>query len=480
MFYGRKMALLTDLYELTMANGYFKTGNADRKAVFDLFYRNNPDNASYSVFAGLEDVLEYLAGLRFEEDDIAYLRSLSIFDDSFLEFLKDYRFRGDVYAFKEGSIVYPEEPLITVVAPLLDAQIVETGMLSLVNHESLIATKANRIVLAAKGRTVSDFGARRSHGFDAAFFGAKASYIGGVNSTATVLAGKEFHIPVSGTMAHAFVMAFDNEYDAFLAYSKIYPDNIVLLIDTYDVLSSGIQSAIKLAKDYLVPNGLKLKGVRIDSGDLAYLSKKCRKLLDQNGLEDTKIIASNSLDEYKIRSLIDQGAQLDSFGVGENLITSKSSPVFGGVYKLAAIEENGKLINKVKLSNTVEKITTPCFKEVYRVYSDKMAIADLLAFKDEEVGTTNPYPVVYPKKPWKKIEFTNVEYRKMHQKVMEDGKVIISLPSVSERRAFLRYQVEHELWEEEQRFEYPHIHYLDFTKALYAEKLRLVQESQNG
>lgn len=480
MFYGRNDALLTDLYELTMANGFFQTGNHTRKAVFDLFYRDNSDNASYSVFAGLEDVLEYLSGLRFEDSDIDYLRSLNIFGENFLDYLKDYHFTGDVYAFKEGSIVYPEEPLITIVAPLIDAQIVETAILSLVNHESLIATKANRIVLSSQGRAVSDFGARRSHGFDAALFGAKASYIGGVNSTATVLAGKKFGIPVSGTMAHSFIMAFDNEYEAFLAYSKIYPDNVVLLIDTYDVLSSGIRNAIRLAKDYLHPNGLKLKGVRIDSGDLAYLSKKCRKILDENGLTETKIIASNALDEYKIRSLIEQGAKIDSFGVGENLITSKSNPVFGAVYKLAAIESNGKLVNKVKLSNTVEKITTPCFKDVYRVYANGMAIADLLSLKDESVGESDPFPVVYPKKPWKKIEFSKVEYRKMHIKVMENGKVVVKLPSISERRDYLRYQVEHELWDEEKRFEFPHIHYLDFTKSLYDEKLRLVKESSNG
>ena len=480
MFYGRNEALMTDLYELTMANGYFQTGNAERKAVFDVFYRNNPDNASYSVFAGLEDVLCFLSGLSFSKDDIDYLRCLGIFSEPFLSYLSDYRFRGDVYAFKEGSIVYPEEPLVTIVAPLLDAQIVETAILSLINHESLIATKANRIVLAAKGRAVSDFGARRSHGFDAAVFGAKASYIGGVQSTATVLAGKMFGIPVSGTMAHSFVMAFDNEYDAFLTYSKIYPDNVVLLIDTYDVLGSGIQNAIRLAKEYLHPNGLKLKGVRIDSGDLAYLSKKCREALNYNGLEETKIIASNSLDEYKIRSLIDQGAKIDAFGVGENLITSKSNPVFGAVYKLAAIEKNGKLVNKVKLSNAVEKITTPCFKEVYRVFSGGKAIADLLSIKGEVVGDKDPYPVVYPLKPWKPIAFSHVEYRKMHEKVMEDGKILVPTPSIQERRDYLRHQIDNELWEEEQRFEYPHVHYLDFTKALYEEKLRLVKENSNG
>lgn len=480
MFYGRDMALLTDLYQLTMANGYFQTGNHDRKAVFDLFYRSNPDEASFSVFSGLEDVLEYLQGLRYEKDDIDYLRSLGLFQESFLEYLSHYRFRGDVYAFREGSIVYPEEPLITVVAPLIDAQLVETALLSLVNHESLIATKANRIVMAAQGRTVSDFGARRSHGFDAALFGAKASYIGGVHSTATVLGGKMFRIPVTGTMAHAFVMSYQKEYDAFLAYSKIYPGNVVLLIDTYDVLKSGLPNAIRLAKEYLHPNGLILKGVRIDSGDLSYLSKECRKALDENGLQETKIVVSNSLDEYKIRSLISQGAKIDSFGVGENLITARSCPVFGAVYKLVAVEQEGRMVNKVKISNTIEKITNPCFKEVYRVYDRGKAIADLLAFKEEEVGATVPYSVIDPRKPWKRIAFENVEYRKMHRLVMKDGGIVEPSPSMEERRDYLRHQIENELWDEEKRFEYPHRHYLDFTKSLYEEKKRLIQESANG
>lgn len=479
MFYRRDTALLTDLYQLTMANGYFQSGNAERKAVFDLFYRDNPDEASFSVFAGLEDVLEYLQGLSYTKEDLSYLRSLNLFGENFLDYLSKYRFKGDVYAFPEGSIVYPGEPLITVVAPLLDAQIVETAILSLVNHESLIATKANRIVMASQGRKVSDFGARRSHGFDAALFGAKASYLGGVDSTATVLAGKMFHIPVTGTMAHAFVMAYDKEYDAFLAYSRIYPDNVVLLVDTYDVLKSGLPNAIRLAKEELHPKGLALKGVRIDSGDLSYLSKECRRILDENGLEKTKIIVSNSLDEYKIRSLIAQGARIDAFGVGENLITSRSCPVFGAVYKLVAIEKDGKLFDKVKISNTIEKITTPGFKEVYRVYDKGKAIADLLSFKDEGVGKRSPYSVIDPLKPWKKLSFSDVEYRKMHRLVMKDGKIVLPSPSLAERRAFLRNQVEKELWDEEKRFEYPHRHYLDFTTALYEEKKRLIQEGMN-
>ncbi|MDD6469310.1 MAG: nicotinate phosphoribosyltransferase, partial [Bacilli bacterium] len=345
----RNITLLMDFYELTMSNGYFINNLKDDIAVFDLFYRKNPDDAAYSIFVGLEDIINYILNLHFYDEDINYLKSLNIFNDDFLNYLRNFKFSGDLYAFKEGSIVYPNVPLVTVVAPLIDCQLLETALLATVNHETLIATKANRIVLASKGRSVSDFGARRAHNIDSALYGAKAAYIGGVNSTATTLAGQLFNIPVSGTMAHSWVMAFDSEYEAFLSYAKLYPSNTILLIDTYDVINSGLKNAIKVAKDYLIPNGYKLKGVRIDSGDLAYLSKKTRKILDENGLNDTIIIASNSLDEYKISSLIEQGAKLDSFGVGENLITSKSDPVFGGVYKLAGIYKNNVLEPKIKI-----------------------------------------------------------------------------------------------------------------------------------
>ena len=473
----RNITLLMDFYELTMSNGYFINNLKDDIAVFDLFYRKNPDDAAYSIFVGLEDIINYILNLHFDDEDINYLRSLNIFNDDFLNYLRNFKFSGDLYAFKEGSIVYPNVPLVTVVAPLIDCQLLETAMLATINHETLIATKANRIVLASKGRSVSDFGARRAHNIDSALYGAKAAYIGGVNSTATTLAGQLFNIPVSGTMAHSWVMAFDSEYEAFLSYAKLYPSNTILLIDTYDVINSGLKNAIKVAKDYLIPNGYKLKGVRIDSGDLAYLSKKTRKILDENGLNDTIIVASNSLDEYKISSLIEQGAKLDSFGVGENLITSKSDPVFGGVYKLAGIYKNNVLEPKIKISATLEKITNPSFKEVYRLYNEEnKAIGDLLTLKDEIVDENTQ--VVDPLKPWKKIDLKQFKIKKMHHKIFEKGKLIYEIPSILDTRNYVRYQIDNELWDEEKRFVLPHTHYLDFSKALYDLKIKLIEENK--
>ena len=473
----RNITLLMDFYELTMSNGYFINNLKDDIAVFDLFYRKNPDDAAYSIFVGLEDIINYILNLHFDDEDINYLKSLNIFNDDFLNYLRNFKFSGDLYAFKEGSIVYPNVPLVTVVAPLIDCQLLETALLATVNHETLIATKANRIVLASKGRSVSDFGARRAHNIDSALYGAKAAYIGGVNSTATTLAGQLFNIPVSGTMAHSWVMAFDSEYEAFLSYAKLYPSNTILLIDTYDVINSGLKNAIKVAKDYLIPNGYKLKGVRIDSGDLAYLSKKTRKILDENGLIDTIIIASNSLDEYKISSLIEQGAKLDSFGVGENLITSKSDPVFGGVYKLAGIYKNNVLEPKIKISATLEKITNPSFKEVYRLYNEEnKAIGDLLTLKDEIIDENTQ--IVDPLKPWKKIDLKQFKIKKMHHKIFEKGKLIYEIPSILDTRNYVRYQIDNELWDEEKRFVLPHTHYLDFSKALYDLKIKLIEENK--
>ena len=473
----RNITLLMDFYELTMSNGYFINNLKDDIAVFDLFYRKNPDDAAYSIFVGLEDIINYILNLHFDDEDINYLKSLNIFNDNFLNYLRNFKFSGDLYAFKEGSIVYPNVPLVTVVAPLIDCQLLETALLATVNHETLIATKANRIVLASKGRSVSDFGARRAHNIDSALYGAKAAYIGGVNSTATTLAGQLFNIPVSGTMAHSWVMAFDSEYEAFLSYAKLYPSNTILLIDTYDVINSGLKNAIKVAKDYLIPNGYKLKGVRIDSGDLAYLSKKTRKILDENGLNDTIIVASNSLDEYKISSLIEQGAKLDSFGVGENLITSKSDPVFGGVYKLAGIYKNNVLEPKIKISATLEKITNPSFKEVYRLYNEEnKAIGDLLTLKDEIVDENTQ--IVDPLKPWKKIDLKQFKIKKMHHKIFEKGKLIYEIPSILDTRNYVRYQIDNELWDEEKRFVLPHTHYLDFSKALYDLKIKLIEENK--
>lgn len=356
--------MVFDLYEMTMANGYFEDKERDRDdyVSFDVFYRNNPDDGGFAIFAGLEQVLDYLEDLHFSAEDIEYLRSLHTFSEDFLEWLKDYHFRGDVYAMPEGTIVYPNEPLLTVYAPLIDAQLVETAILCQINHQSLIATKAQRIVKAAEGRAVSDFGARRAHNMDAAVYGARAAYIGGAASTATVLAGQMFGIPVSGTMAHSWVMYYDDEYTAFKRFSEIYPDNAILLVDTYDVLDSGVPNAIKVAHEVLEPMGKRLKGIRIDSGDLAYLSKRARKMLDEAGLQDAIIVISNSLDEYTIGSILDQGGCVDSFGVGERLITAKSDPVFGAVYKLVAVHKDKAIIPKIKVSETFEKLPTPAAK----------------------------------------------------------------------------------------------------------------------
>lgn len=475
--FKRNISLLMDFYELTMSNGYFVENKKDEIAVFDLFYRNNPDEAAYSIFCGLEDVINYVKDFRFDESDIDYLKSLNIFNDEFLLFLKKFKFRGDIYSFLEGSVVYPNEPLMTIVGPLIDCQLLETALLAIVNHETLIATKANRIVLAAKGRSVSDFGARRAHNIDSALYGAKAAYIGGVNSTATTLAGELFNIPVSGTMAHSWIMSFEDEYDAFLTYAKLYPENSVFLIDTYDVIHSGLMNAIKVAKEFLIPNGYKLKGVRIDSGDLAYLSKKCRKILDQNGLKDTIIVASNSLDEYKINSLIDQGAQIDSYGVGENLITSKSNPVFGGVYKLVGIYKKGELIPKIKISETLEKITNPSFKDVYRVFNkENRAIADLLTLHDEKL--IQPLKVIDPSKPWKNIVFDDLTIKNMRVKIFDKGELIYKVPDIETRRNYVRYQIDNLMRDEEKRFVMPHIHYLDFSKDLYDLKIKLIKENK--
>ncbi len=475
----RELELVMDLYELTMSNGYFLEDKINEEAIFDVFYRSNPDNGGYVIYVGLEDVIEYILNLKFNEDDIKYLKSLNMFDDRFLEFLKDFKFKGDIISFEEGSIVYPNEPLLTVKGRLIECQLIETALLLIINHESLIATKTNRIVLASKGRSVSDFGARRAHNIDAAVRGAKAAYIGGANSTATVLAGKLYNIPVSGTMAHSWVMSFDNEYDAFLSYAKIYPDNTILLIDTYDTIKSGLKNAIKVHNEYLKPKGYYLKGVRIDSGDLTYLSKKVRKILDDNGLNNTKIIVSNSLNEYKIQSLLDEGSKIDAFGVGENLITSSSSPVLGGVYKIAAIKRNNVFIPKIKISSSIEKITNPGEKEVYRVYDlNNKSIADLISLKGEELDFDS-LEYIDIKKPWKNRKFdNNFKIAKLRKEIFKNGELVYKVPSLIERRNFVRYQVENELWDAEKRFVYPHEHYLDFTKEYYNLKMKLIEENK--
>lgn len=471
----RNISMLMDLYEMTMAHGYFtKQDNTDRVA-FDVFYRRNPDQGGFAIFAGLEQVVDYLLNLHFDEEDIAYFKSLHLFSDEFLEYLRNFKFTGDVYAFKEGSIIYPNEPILTIVAPLIDAQIAETAVLTMINHQSLIATKANRIMRAADGRIVSDFGARRAHNVDAAVYGARAAYIGGVHGTATVLAGQQFGIPVNGTMAHSWVMYHDSEYEAFKAYAEVYPESSVFLVDTYDVLNSGIPNAIKVAKDVLEPKGHRLKGIRLDSGDLAYLAKHARNMLDNAGMEDCKIMASNSLDEYTITSILSQGGPIDIFGVGERLITSKTDPVFGAVYKIVGIEKQGKWEPRIKVSESVTKITNPGLKNVYRVYSaEGKAIAELLTLPGEKPSTDSPYCYIDPEKPWKELYFENCTFKNMQELVIKDGKQIVKSPTLKEIRAYVQDQLTHEIWEEEQRFENPHSHYLDMSPEYYHMKMDLL------
>lgn len=480
-FDSRNISMMMDLYEMTMANGYFSDNGPDATVTFDVFYRQNPDNGGFAIFAGLEQIIEYIENLHFAKEDIEYFRSLGLFREDFLEYLSDYHFKGSIKALREGTVMYPNEPILTVTAPLIDAQLIETAVLAQINHQSLIATKTQRIVRAAKGRAVSDFGARRAHNMDAAVYGARAAYIGGAVGTATVMAGMEFDIPVSGTMAHSWVMYYDDEFTAFERYARKYPDATVLLVDTYDVLHSGIPNAIRVAKEVLEPMGKKLLGVRLDSGDLAYLSKKVRKMLDDAGLTDVKIIASNSLDEYTITSILNQGGCIDSFGVGERLITAKSDPVFGAVYKIVQVEKEGKVIPKIKVSETVEKITNPGSKRLYRIYDEEQkAIADLITAADEELDLSQPYRYVDPKKPWKNRHFENCTARELMVDVIVDGKRVYEKEDLSDIRSYVRTQLWEEIWDEEQRFENPHTHYLDMSPNYYELKMSLLDETRNG
>ncbi len=476
---ARNLSMVMDFYEMTMSNGYFEEQSKGTRVVFDVFYRKNPDDGGFAIFAGLEQVVDYILNLHFEKSDIDYFRSFGIFSDEFLQFLSVFEFSGDVYAFPEGTVMYPNEPIITVVAPLIDAQLVETALLLQVNHQSLIATKTRRIVNAAKSRVVSDFGARRAHNMDAAVYGARAAYLGGAASTATVLAGKMFGIPVSGTMAHSWVMFYKNEFEAFKKYAELYPDNTVLLVDTYDVVESGVPNAIKVAKEVLEPMGKRLKGIRIDSGDLAYLSKKARKMLDKEGLEDCQIVISNSLDEFTITSLINQGAMVDSLGVGERLITARSEPVFGAVYKIAAVEENGEFVPRIKISENVEKITNPGLKKVYRIYdTEGKAVADLIAKADETVDLSQPFRYIDPKKPWKNRYFEGFTAKELQMPIIKNGKPVYERKTVREIADYVRKQLSEEIWVEEQRFENPHIHYMDMTPDYYEMKMELLNDSR--
>ncbi len=485
-FDARNLAMVMDFYEMTMSNGYFEHWKRDGAAktarvAFDVFYRKNPDNGGFAIFAGLEQVLDYIETLHFDKEDIDYLRSQELFSEEFLDYLGSFHFTGDVYSFPEGTIMYPNEPVLTVVAPLIDAQLIETAILLQINHQSLIATKARRIVQAADGRLVSDFGARRAHNMDAAVYGARAAYLGGAAGTATVLAGQMFNIPVSGTMAHSWVMYFEDEYTAFKKYAETYPDAAVLLVDTYDVLGSGIPNAIRTAKEVLEPMGKRLKGIRLDSGDLAYLSKKARKMLDAAGLSDCKIVVSNSLDEYTITSILGQGGKIDSFGVGERLITAKSDPVFGAVYKLVAVEKDGSFAPRIKVSENAEKITNPGLKQVYRVYDENgKSVADLIACADEEVDLTKPYRYIDQTKPRAVRYFKNCTCKKLLIKVMENGRTIGERKTIAKIREYVEKQLADEVWAEEQRFENPHIHYMDMSPALYELKMEMLTSFRQG
>ncbi len=474
----RNISMMMDLYEMTMANGYYLTGNKDKRVAFDVFYRNNPEGGGFSIFAGLEQVLDYLEHMHFDPEDIEYLRSLNLFDEGFLKYLADFRFCGDVYAFREGSVMYPGEPILTIVGNLIETQMVETEILAQINHQSLIATKARRIVRAAGSRPVSDFGARRAHNNDAAIYGARAAYIGGVVGTATVAAGQYFDIPVGGTMAHSWVMYYDDELAAFREFARLYPDNCILLIDTYDVLKSGLPNAIKIFEE-MRASGVKSKnyGIRIDSGDLAYLTKKTRARLDEAGFEDAKIVISNSLDEYTITSILSQGGQVNSFGVGERMITSKTDPVFGAVYKMCAVENDGVMMPRIKVSEVIEKVTNPGLKEVYRIYDENgRATAELIAKKGEEINLSSPDEFIDTDRPWKVRHFQKCTAKKLQTMAMRGGKRIDDKPSVQDIAAFVKEQLSNEIWDEEQRFENPHKHFMDMTPEYYKMKMGMLSK----
>ncbi len=472
---AKKLTLMTDFYELTMANGYFKDNRKDEIAVFDVFFRRVPDGGGYAIFAGLEQVIEYIQNLKFDQDEINYLKSKNMFDEGFLKYLENFKFTCDVFAMKEGSAIFPNEPILIVHGPMIECQLIETMILLTINHQSLIATKASRIVKEAKGRLVMEFGARRAHGGDAALYGARAAYIGGVAGTSNTLADYKFGIPALGTMAHSYVQSFEDEYDAFKSYALNYPDNTVLLIDTYDTLNDGLPNAIRVHNEILKPMGKYLKGVRIDSGDLAYLTKKVREILDENGLEETKITVSNSLDEYLIRDLVTvQEAKIDSFGVGERLITARSEAVFGGVYKLTALKKGDKYLSKIKLSNNASKTTIPGFKQVYRFYDEEnKAIADVITLHDEIINPNEPYLLFDPVYPWKQKLVTNFTIKKLLIPIFEKGKLVYDIPKLSEVKAYAQEE-RATLWKEVLRLERPHQYYVDLSQPLWDLREQLI------
>ena len=473
------LSMLFDFYEMTMANGYYRTGMQEHVTFFDVFFRRVPDGGGFAIAAGLEQLVEYIQNLHFDEDDIAYLRSKKLFQEDFLDYLRDFRFTGDVWAVPEGTPVFPNEPLVTVRAPASQAQLIETYALLAINHQSLIATKANRVVRAAQGRTVLEFGSRRAQGVDGAVVGARAAYIGGVHGTACAISDQVYGVPAAGTMAHSWVQMFDTQYEAFKTYCEIYPTNAVLLVDTYNTLKSGVPDAIRAFDTVLRPLGIKKCGIRLDSGDIAYLTKEARKMLDAAGWETCTISASNSLDEELIRDLLLQGAKIDCFGVGERLITARSEPVFGGVYKLVAVESrDGTVVPKIKISENVTKITTPHFKKLYRFYGNDTgkAIADYLTVYDETVDDSRPLTIFDPDATWKKKQVYNFTAKELQTPVFQDGRLVYELPELEKIRAYCLAQVD-TLWEEVKRFDNPHRYYVDLSQKLWDIKHGLLEKN---
>ena len=473
----RNLTLLADFYELTMANGYYQNGIADKISYFDMFFRTVPDNGGFAVMAGVEQLIDYLDGLKFTERDIKFLRSKNCFSEGFLDYLRNFKFECDVWAIPEGTPIFPHEPLVTVRGPAAQAQFIETMVLLSINHQSLIATKANRIVRAAEGRPVMEFGSRRAQGYDGAILGARAAFIGGCAGTACTVCERDDGIPALGTMAHSWIQMFPTELDAFRAYAKAYPEDTTLLVDTYSVLRSGVPNAITVFKEMRAA-GYEPKGIRIDSGDITYLSKHARKMLDAEGFKNVKIVASNSLDEYIIKDILRQGAKIDSFGVGERLITSRSEPVFGGVYKLSAVEEDGKIIPKIKLSENTSKITNPDFKTLWRLYDNfsGMAVADVITCADEEIVSGKPYELFDPEFTYKRKTVVNFTAKKLQVQLYQKGRRVYESPSVAEIKDYCKAQLD-TIWDEVKRFENPHGYYVDLSKKLWDKKQELLMKS---
>ena len=469
--------MLCDFYELTMANGYFEKGMQDQICYFDVFFRKIPDGGGYAICCGLDSMIEYIENLKFTDEDIEFLRSKNCFDEKFLEYLRTFKFTGDIYAVKEGSVVFPNEPLVTVRAKAIEAQFIETYLLLAFNHQSLIATKTNRIVNAAKGHPIMEFGARRAQGESGAILGARSAYIAGVVGSANTITDLRYQVPSLGTMANSWIQMFDSEYEAFKAYCEVYPNNVTLLVDTYNVLKSGVPNAIKVIKEVLWPKGIKKCAIRLDSGDMTYLSKKARIMLDEAGLTDCKIVASNSLDEYIITELLNEGAKIDSFGVGERLITAKSDPVFGGVYKLTAVEKDGKIIPKIKISENSAKIINPGHKKIVRFYDNVSgkALADLLCLAHEEIDTSNDYTIFDPVETWKTKTIYDYHIKELQVPIYKDGKLVYDRPGIEEIRAYCKQEVD-SFWDEVKRLVNPHKYYVDLSKELWDLKDSLLKE----